>query len=165
MGSSLILTPDQTYSAGGGGGTIGGTIAVNQIAFGTALDTIGGSANFTFTAGLFRLNGAAIFTGDGFVWGQQSSTGVNYNVLLTDFMVRVVPVPPAPITITLPSVITSTVGQIFIIKDGVGFAGVGTELIISARAAETIDGALTQSFNIPYSSVTVRNTGATWDII
>lgn len=32
----------------GGGGTIGGTIADTQVAFGTAADTIGGSANFTF---------------------------------------------------------------------------------------------------------------------
>lgn len=33
---------------GGGGGAIGGTIAANQIAFGTGVDTIGGNANFTF---------------------------------------------------------------------------------------------------------------------
>ncbi len=163
---AIPLTPSQTDGAGGGGGgTIGGTIAVNQIAYGTALNTIGGSANLTYTGGLFQLIGAAIFKGDGFVWGQQSSTAINYNVLLTDFLVRVVPVPPATITITLPSVITSTVGQVFIIKDGNGFASIGTPLIISARAAETVDGALTQSFIAPYVSVTVRNTGATWDII
>ncbi len=34
--------------SGGGGGTIGGTIAANQVAFGTAADTIGGDASFTF---------------------------------------------------------------------------------------------------------------------
>ena len=35
-------------SGGGGGGTIGGSIADTQVAFGTAADTIGGTANFTF---------------------------------------------------------------------------------------------------------------------
>jgi len=34
--------------SGGGGGTIGGSIAANQVAFGTAADTIGGDASFTF---------------------------------------------------------------------------------------------------------------------
>jgi hypothetical protein len=35
-------------SGGGGGGTINGTIQSTQVAFGTAVDTIGGDANFTF---------------------------------------------------------------------------------------------------------------------
>ena len=34
--------------SGGGGGSIGGSIAANQVAFGTAADTIGGDASFTF---------------------------------------------------------------------------------------------------------------------
>ncbi len=34
--------------SGGGGGSIGGTIAAGQVAFGTAADTIGGDASFTF---------------------------------------------------------------------------------------------------------------------
>lgn len=163
------LYPNQTEGGGGGGGgTINGTIAANQIAYGTGVDTIGGSANLTYNSGLFTLNGAAIFTGDGFVWGQQSSTAVDYNVLLTDFLVRVVPVPASTITITLPSVITATTGQVFFIKDGNGFASVGTPLIISARAGETIDGALTQSFTnsgSTYVSVMVRNNGSSWDIL
>lgn len=166
MSTKLVATTDRTQGGGGGGGgTIGGTIALDQIAFGTALDTIGGSADLTWNGGLLIVDGAAIFRGDGFVWGQQTSTAVDYTVLVSDFLIRVVPVPPAVRTITLPFVATTTVGQIFIIKDGNGFAGVGTELIISARAAETIDGALSHSFNVPYTSVTVRNTGATWDII
>jgi len=37
--------------SGGGGGSIGGSIADTQVAFGTAADTIGGSANFVFTQG------------------------------------------------------------------------------------------------------------------
>ena len=40
-----------SLSGGGGGGTIEGTIADTQVAFGTAADTIGGSANFIFTQG------------------------------------------------------------------------------------------------------------------
>src|SRR5688572_530178 len=159
MGTTPIF-PSQTYGGGGGGGgTIGGAIAANQIAYGTGVNTIGGNANFTYNAGLFTLDGAAIFTGDGFVWGQQTSTAVNYVVLVTDFLIRVVPVPPASITITLPFVATTTVGQIFIIKDGIGFAAPGTPLIISARAGETVDGALTQSFTVAYSSIMVRNEG------
>jgi len=37
--------------SGGGGGTIGGSIADTQVAFGSAADTIAGSANFLFTQG------------------------------------------------------------------------------------------------------------------
>lgn len=38
------------HSHAAGGGTIGGTIAADQVAFGTALDTIGGSANLLYNS-------------------------------------------------------------------------------------------------------------------
>lgn len=38
-------------AGGGGGGSIGGTIAVNEVAFGTGLDTISGSSNLTYNSG------------------------------------------------------------------------------------------------------------------
>lgn len=37
-------------TVGGGGGAIGGTIGAGQVAYGTALDTIGGEAAFTYNA-------------------------------------------------------------------------------------------------------------------
>ena len=42
-------------ASGGGGGTIGGTIADTQVAFGTAADTIGGDADFTYVSGTHTL--------------------------------------------------------------------------------------------------------------
>jgi hypothetical protein len=39
-----------TWQAGGGGGTIGGTVAATEVAFGTAADTVGGSASFTYNS-------------------------------------------------------------------------------------------------------------------
>jgi hypothetical protein len=46
-------------TGGGGAGGIGGTIAVNQVAFGTGADTIGGSANLTYDATTFEITGAS----------------------------------------------------------------------------------------------------------
>lgn len=55
-----VLTFDGSkfVPAPGGGGGIGGTIAVNQVAFGTAFNTIGGDARITWTAGtgIFSVN-------------------------------------------------------------------------------------------------------------
>lgn len=45
-------------------GGIGGTIAANQVAFGTAPDTIGGSANLTYDATTFEITGASGGTAD-----------------------------------------------------------------------------------------------------
>jgi trimeric autotransporter adhesin len=50
--ASTVLTNDGagnlTWAAGGGGGTIGGSIAANQIAYGLGVNTIQGSANLTY---------------------------------------------------------------------------------------------------------------------
>ena len=67
-GTALVQGVNLTIAAGGGGvltfadgstqstaatatGTIGGTIADTQVAFGTAGDTIGGDANFSYATG------------------------------------------------------------------------------------------------------------------
>jgi hypothetical protein len=47
-GSTNFLREDGTFAAPAGGGGIGGTIALNQVAFATATDTLGGNAGFTF---------------------------------------------------------------------------------------------------------------------
>lgn len=52
--------PSWAASTGG----IGGTIAANQVAFGTAPDTIGGSANLTYDATTFEITGASGGTAD-----------------------------------------------------------------------------------------------------
>jgi len=55
-------------AGGGGGGTIGGTIAVNEVAFGTGVDTIGGSADLIWTPGapsVLGVSGRVDLTGPG----------------------------------------------------------------------------------------------------
>ena len=52
--------PSWAASTGG----IGGTIAVNQVAFGTGADTIGGSANLTYDTTTFEITGASGGTAD-----------------------------------------------------------------------------------------------------
>lgn len=54
MSSFKILTKP---GSSGGGGTIGGTIANTQIAYGTALDTIGGSSSLTFASNFVNVTG------------------------------------------------------------------------------------------------------------
>lgn len=61
--------------AGGGGGTIQGTIDVNQIAYGTALDTIGGSANATWSEMLKSIqagNGNTMTGSSSFAFGDNN---------------------------------------------------------------------------------------------
>lgn len=45
---NIVVNGSCTGCGGGGGGTISGTIADTQVAFGTGADTIGGSANITW---------------------------------------------------------------------------------------------------------------------
>ena len=52
--------PSWAASTGG----IGGTIAANQVAFGTGADTIGGSANLTYDTTTFEITGASGGTAD-----------------------------------------------------------------------------------------------------
>ena len=50
-GGVLTFADGTTQATAAGAGSIGGTIADTQIAFGTAADTIGGDANFTYATG------------------------------------------------------------------------------------------------------------------
>lgn len=50
-GSVTATWNGYTNNPGGGSGTIGGSIAANQVAFGSAANTITGSANLTYTDG------------------------------------------------------------------------------------------------------------------
>ncbi len=58
-GEVLTLAAGVPSWAASTGGGIGGTIAANQVAFGTAADTIGGSANLTYDATTFEITGAS----------------------------------------------------------------------------------------------------------
>lgn len=49
--------------ASAGAGTIGGTIAANQIAYGDGVDSITGDSNFTYSAGVLTLSGAQYLGG------------------------------------------------------------------------------------------------------
>jgi hypothetical protein len=58
LGTNLSMS-GSTLNASGGGGTIGGSIASPQVAFGTAANTIGGNSNMTWdnTNFIFELGG------------------------------------------------------------------------------------------------------------
>ncbi len=63
--------------SGGGGGSIGGTIAITQVAVGTAANTIGGSSDLTFSAG--GLSNLQVISGQcGFLANQAISDAVSY---------------------------------------------------------------------------------------
>jgi hypothetical protein len=49
--AALYVYNGTAWQPAGGGGTIGGTIAANEVAFGSAPDTIGGSASLTYNSG------------------------------------------------------------------------------------------------------------------
>jgi len=67
LGTGLSITSSvgrtvTLQSSGGGGGGIGGSIAATQVAYGTGVDTIGGEAAFTYTAGTNTLDVGVITT-------------------------------------------------------------------------------------------------------
>ena len=64
------------WAASGGGGGIGGTIGANEVAFGTALDTIGGNAAFLFDGVNLTVatGGSTIDLGQGFITGGPNLT-------------------------------------------------------------------------------------------
>ncbi len=165
MSSSYILTPDRTQGGGGGGGgAIGGTIAADQVAYGTALDTIGGTNNLKWINGTTTLAiGGNLYVTKALVFSKSRTTAVSDTALATDLKIRVVPVPPAAITITMDTVANFSAGQIVIIKDGNGFASAGTPLTISS--VDLIDGLVSQVFTVAWTCVWLQCTGTTWDII
>lgn len=114
-------------------------------------------------------SGSSKFTNTGDVsLTKQVSTAVDYTVLSTDFNVDLVPVPPAPITITLPSAGGTDIGygKIFIIKDVLLAASLLTPFTITAQAGETIDGALTYVMTNPGEVIWLMSLGGTkWKII
>jgi len=65
VAASQICT--MTTGCGGGGGSIGGTIASPQVAYGSGVNTIAGTSNFEWSANTLTVQGAsaAIVVGDG----------------------------------------------------------------------------------------------------
>lgn len=170
-----LLEPSQTYGGGGGGGTIGGSIASPQVAFGTAANTIGGSNFLTWDNANKNLGvGGSSATSTLHDFGSVNfskvvSTAVNYTALASDYQIDCNPVPPAAITITLPSSGAAGIGygKRFMISDVVGGAAVGTPITIAAAGGETIDGAATFVINVAWSSIEIRSQGGTngWKVI
>ena len=94
-----FLRDDLVWATPAGGGTIGGTIASTQVAFGTSSNTIGGNANFTFNSNVLTVNGVrflqmpGVTTNSGLAIGnsagvtgtwatsQGRNTGVGFSVL------------------------------------------------------------------------------------
>jgi len=86
--ASTVLTNDGagnlSWAASGGGGTIGGSIAVNQIAYGSGTNTIQGSANLTYDGTREVLTGS-ISTGNLLnLAATNSGTSTALNLALTN---------------------------------------------------------------------------------
>ena len=83
LGTGLSITSSvgrtvTLQSSGGGGGGIGGSIAATQVAYGTGVDTIGGEAAFTYTAGTNTLDvGVITTTGTGISVGGTGTITTN----------------------------------------------------------------------------------------
>ena len=67
-----------------------------------------------------------------------------------------------PVAVTLPT--TPTVGEILIIKDGLGLASQHNPIIITP-AAGFIDGSATAHINSPYGSLNLIYTGSAWNLV
>lgn len=73
------------FGSGGGGGTIGGSIAANQVAYGSGANTIQGSSTLTYNGSALALAPSAVSSGAVSTWkvtaaantGQTASTEVN----------------------------------------------------------------------------------------
>lgn len=82
LGTGLSITSSVgrtvTLQSAGSGGGIGGSIAATQVAYGTGVDTIGGEAAFTYTAGTNTLDvGVITTTGTGISVGGTGTITTN----------------------------------------------------------------------------------------
>lgn len=99
-------------------GKVGGTIAANEVAFGTGVDTIGGNAGFTFTGGTVEVNAGGAYSLK--AWGQvgvyDTATGeevVEFEPSLYSFNVKTGPsLDPGPGFIT-----TVEAGQVTVVQN------------------------------------------------
>lgn len=76
VGSGLSIDGSGVLSTSGGGGSIGGTIAATQVAFGSGANTIAGEGDFTYESGPNRLNiGNSTSSSNGIIVVGGSGTG------------------------------------------------------------------------------------------
>jgi hypothetical protein len=95
----------------------------------------------------------------GVIGGTVTKTSA-YTATASDFTIRV-DASGGAVTITLPAAASHT-GRLYRIKKVDGSANAVT---IDGNAAETIDGAATQSTTTQYASFTIQSNGTNWDII
>ena len=82
----LVLPDGSIVTSGGGGGTIGGSIAAGQVAVGSGADTISGSANLTFSGGDFIVTGNQFITLGNLEFDE--GFGISFSAVLTDITVQ-----------------------------------------------------------------------------
>lgn len=89
---------------------------------------------------------------------KRTSTAISYQALITDVIIGVTSTAAAR-TITLPAIATTTVGQIFIVKDESNAAGTNN---ITIQGDANINGAATLVINANSGSARLYSTGALW---
>ena len=136
----------------GGGGGIGGSIALNQVAFGTANATIGGSNSLTWSNAVLLINGGQRV--------KRIATAVDYAVQLTDYIIAITD-DTAPRTMTLPTAASAETGKTYIFVDEGGGAGVNN-ITVAAAMGETISGVASIVIKIDYGTVAVYCSGSEW---
>lgn len=134
-----------THDLLAGGGTIGGSIAANQVAVGSGADAIGGSADLTWDGSILSVTGS---------FGVSGSTDfglieVSTNTLLDDtHHTIIVDATAGNVIVTLPAT-TSITGRRYEIKKVDATANVVT---IQADAGDTIDGAASYNLTAQYQT-------------
>lgn len=142
-----------THDLLAGGGTIGGSIAANQIAVGSGVDAIGGSADLTWDGSILSVTGSFGVSGSVDLGLVEVST----NTLLDDtHHTIIVDATAGNVTITLPAT-TSITGRRYEIKKVDATANVVT---IQPDAGDTIDGAASYNLTAQYQTRVIAASAA-----
>lgn len=162
-----VVSNYSVSSGGSGSGTITGTIAAGQIAYGTDDDEIGGSSSLTWVnaAGLLGVGTSTQHSSlqvNGSQAVKTTNAATSYTVASTDHIIRVTDTSAAR-TITLPTAV-GIGGRVYEIKDVSGGAGINN-ITIDGNGSETIDGAASVKITIGGGVVRVISNGTSWDLM
>ena len=131
--------------------------ANTQIQFNNSGD-FGASGNLTYDGSTVTIKGASHLSG-GLVH-RHATVASSYTASASDYILGVSAV-PTEIEVNATSFVE---GQVLVIKDESGAASLTDTILLSASAAQTIDGATTVSIESPYGSVLLYSNGSNWFI-
>lgn len=144
-GGNGIVRP----GGGGGGGTLDGSF--NNV-------TVAGNLS---VAGTTSLNGAITLNNS--IYYRATLISSNYTVQSSDYIIGV-NTSGGSLTITLPSVASTTSGRTLIIKDEAGFASTNA-IYVSGSGSDTIDGDNSISVDSDHIAIAIYCTSTGWHII